>query len=38
MASSHPPLARNPSTEGIPILLFTAKSQVDDKVIGFEAG
>jgi pilus assembly protein CpaE len=31
-------LRENPSTEGIPILLFTAKSQVDDKVIGFEAG
>jgi pilus assembly protein CpaE len=28
----------NPETTGIPILMFTAKSQVDDKVTGFEAG
>lgn len=27
-----------PETLAIPILMFTAKSQVDDKVIGFEAG
>lgn len=27
-----------PETEGIPIIMFTAKSQVDDKVEGLEAG
>lgn len=31
-------LRQNPSTAGIPILMFTAKSQLDDKVIGFEVG
>jgi CheY-like chemotaxis protein/MinD-like ATPase involved in chromosome partitioning or flagellar assembly len=28
----------NPKTSHIPILLFTAKSQVDDKVVGYEVG
>jgi len=28
----------NPRTSHIPILMFTAKSQVDDKVIGYEMG
>ena len=27
-----------PKTSHIPVIMFTAKSQVDDKVIGFEAG
>ncbi len=31
-------LRQNPITAGIPILMFTAKSQIDDKVTGFEAG
>lgn len=31
-------LRRNPATATIPILLFTAKNQLDDKVVGFEAG
>ena len=31
-------LRANPKTEGVPILMFTAKSQLDDKVTGFEAG
>ena len=31
-------LRKNPSTTGIPILMFTAKSQLDDKVTGFEVG
>jgi CheY-like chemotaxis protein/MinD-like ATPase involved in chromosome partitioning or flagellar assembly len=31
-------LRKNPATKSIPILMFTAKSQLDDKVIGFEAG
>ncbi len=31
-------LRANPETEKIPILIFTAKSQLDDKVTGFEAG
>lgn len=31
-------LRENPMTAGIPILMFTAKSQLDDKVTGFEAG
>jgi pilus assembly protein CpaE len=31
-------LRSNPSTSGVPIIMFTAKSQVDDKVMGFEAG
>ena len=28
----------NPTTSGIPVIMFTAKTQVDDKVAGFEAG
>lgn len=31
-------LRQNPDTAQIPILMFTAKSQLDDKVTGFEAG
>ncbi|OQX65290.1 MAG: hypothetical protein B5M51_01140 [Anaerolinea sp. 4484_236] len=31
-------LRQNPKTAGIPILMFTAKSQLDDKVTGFESG
>jgi pilus assembly protein CpaE len=31
-------LRGNPATQGIPIIMFTAKSLVDDKVAGFEAG
>lgn len=31
-------LRGNPQTENIPILMFTAKNLVDDKVAGFEAG
>ena len=31
-------LRKNPITVSTPILLFTAKSQLDDKVIGFEVG
>ena len=31
-------LRQNPETASIPILMFTAKSQLDDKVTGFEAG
>ena len=31
-------LRRNPSTVETPILMFTAKSQLNDKVIGFEVG
>jgi len=31
-------LRQNPSTLETPILLFTAKTQLDDKVIGFEVG
>ncbi len=31
-------LRADPATSEIPILMFTAKSQVDDKVAGFEAG
>ena len=31
-------LRAEPATSEIPILMFTAKSQVDDKVAGFEAG
>ncbi len=31
-------LRQNPETAHIPILMFTAKSQLDDKVSGFEAG
>lgn len=28
----------NPKTSNIPVIMFTAKTQVDDKVAGFEAG
>ncbi len=31
-------LRRNPTTATVPILMFTAKTQLDDKVVGFEAG
>jgi pilus assembly protein CpaE len=31
-------LRENPETRSTPIIMFTAKSQVDDKVMGFEAG
>lgn len=31
-------LRSDPSTNSIPIIMFTAKTQVDDKVAGFEAG
>ncbi len=31
-------LRKNPITKDTPILLFTAKTQLDDKVTGFEAG
>ena len=31
-------LRKNPSTTETPILMFTAKTQMDDKVIGFEVG
>ena len=31
-------LRRNPSTLETPILMFTAKTQLDDKVVGFEVG
>jgi len=31
-------LRSDPTTSGIPIIMFTAKTQVDDKVAGFEAG
>lgn len=31
-------LRANPDTASIPILMFTAKAQLDDKVTGFEAG
>ena len=31
-------LRQNPSTLGTPILMFTAKTQLDDKVVGFEVG
>jgi len=31
-------LRQNPSTADTPIMMFTAKSQLDDKVIGFEVG
>lgn len=31
-------LRKNPSTTETPILMFTAKTQLDDKVIGFEVG
>jgi pilus assembly protein CpaE len=31
-------IRENPATESIPIIMFTARSQVDDKVEGLEAG
>ncbi len=31
-------LRANPKTTAIPIIMFTAKSQVEDKVMGYEAG
>src|SRR5512142_1974573 len=31
-------LRQNPSTAETPILMFTAKTQLDDKVVGFEVG
>lgn len=31
-------LRGNPATQGIPIIMFTAKTLIDDKVAGFEAG
>ncbi len=31
-------LRKNPATKTTPILMFTAKTQLDDKVTGFEAG
>src|SRR5258706_1481901 len=31
-------LRKNPTTDTIPILMFTAKTQLDDKVTGFEVG
>src|SRR6266545_5007760 len=31
-------LRQNPSTLDTPIMMFTAKTQLDDKVIGFEVG
>lgn len=31
-------LRKNPATSAIPILMFTAKTQIDDKVAGFEVG
>ncbi len=31
-------LRGNPQTAGVPILMFTAKTQLDDKVAGFESG
>lgn len=31
-------LRQNPATANLPILMFTAKSQLDDKVLGFEVG
>jgi CheY-like chemotaxis protein/MinD-like ATPase involved in chromosome partitioning or flagellar assembly len=31
-------LRRNPDTQNIPIIMFTAKTLIDDKVAGFEAG
>lgn len=31
-------LRSNPETESIPIIMFTAKSQVEDKITGLEAG
>ena len=31
-------LRKNPTTQSTPILMFTAKTQLDDKVAGFEVG
>lgn len=31
-------LKREPATQAIPVIMFTAKTMVDDKVAGFEAG
>jgi pilus assembly protein CpaE len=31
-------LRKNPTTAAIPVLMFTAKTQLDDKVTGFEVG
>jgi len=31
-------LRKNPATQTVPILMFTAKTQLDDKVTGFEVG
>ncbi len=31
-------LRKNPATQATPILMFTAKTQLDDKLTGFEAG
>lgn len=31
-------LRKNPATTSIPILMFTAKTRMDDKVMGFESG
>ena len=31
-------LRKNPNTQNIPIIMFTAKTLIDDKVAGFEAG
>lgn len=31
-------LRKNPATVSIPVLMFTAKTQIDDKVTGFESG
>lgn len=31
-------LRKNPATTAIPILMFTAKTRMDDKVMGFESG
>ncbi len=31
-------LRKNPTTKSTPVLMFTAKGQLDDKVTGFEAG
>ncbi|MBL8077387.1 MAG: response regulator [Anaerolineales bacterium] len=31
-------LRKNPATSSTPILMFTAKTQLDDKVVGFEVG
>ena len=31
-------LRKNPATAAIPVLMFTAKTQLDDKVAGFEVG